>query len=733
MSLFVCWAVFPLVLALLCLGCGLIVRPSADVLTLPAGFALVIVVASLATTNKVTAQAAPWLVVALAAAGLGLRRPRRPDWWAARTAVAVFAAFAAPIVLSGSATFAGYITLDDTSTFLGLTDRVMTYGRDIGGLDPSTYQRVLDVNLAHGYPVGSFMPMGIGHAIVRQDVAWLFQPTIVFSAAMLALALYALAAPLVRSPRVRAVAVFVAAQPALLYAYSLWTGIKELAAAALIALAAALVAKRSLFALAVVCAALLDVVGAAGVVWLAPAVVLTLLARRRALAPLAVGVVLALPAWLTAGEFLRGVNRGPFTSETELGNLGRPLRLVQVFGIWPSGDFRLHPDQRVLAYVLIALAIAAVAAGLAFARSRGALVYAASAVVGVAVFAGAGSPWIAAKTYAIATPAAALLAAIAVARLWQRSRPAGAVVAILLGGGVIWSNLLAYRDVWLAPRGQLAELERIGTRFAGGGPALMTEYQPYGVRHFLRGLDAEGASELRYRQVFLSDGTTLPKGAYADLDRFALSTILDYRTLVLRRSPSESRPPSVYRLVWRGAYYEVWQRRPGRIGSHLPLGDVLQPGAVPHCAALPRGRLLAVPRARVAVAGFDELLYPTRAETFSADVRVPAATTYTVWVGGSWRSQLTVAIDGRTVGRARHVLNNTGQYWRLGSVAVAPGIHRVTLHYRGADTHPASGGYALPLGPVVLAPEETPRVLEATAPALCGRRLDWVETTAEAR
>ena len=75
----------------------------------------------------------------------------------------------------------------------------------------------------------------------------------------------------------------------------------------------------------------------------------------------------------------------------------------------------------------------------------------------------------------------------------------GAVAMVAIAGGVLWSNALAYGNVWLAPRNQLAELETIGQRFAGDGPALMTEYQPHGVRHFLRNLDAEGASELRVR------------------------------------------------------------------------------------------------------------------------------------------------------------------------------------------------------------------------------------------
>ena len=91
-------------------------------------------------------------------------------------------------------------------------------------------------------------------------------------------------------------------------------------------------------------------------------------------------------------------------------------------------------------------------------------------------------------------------------------RAAGAALLAIVGTGVVWSGALAYRDVNLAPRDQLAELETIGHRIAGQGPTLMTEYQPYGVRHFLRDADPEAASELRRRQVPLRSGRTLPKG-----------------------------------------------------------------------------------------------------------------------------------------------------------------------------------------------------------------------------
>ena len=95
----------------------------------------------------------------------------------------------------------------------------------------------------------------------------------------------------------------------------------------------------------------------------------------------------------------------------------------------------------------------------------------------------------------------------------------GAAVA----GGVLWSNALAYRGVKLAPYAQLQELEQIGEDFAGQGPALMTEYNPYGARHFLRELDAEGASELRAHTVPLKDGTTAEKGEAVDTDELDLS------------------------------------------------------------------------------------------------------------------------------------------------------------------------------------------------------------------
>ena len=119
----------------------------------------------------------------------------------------------------------------------------------------------------------------------------------------------------------------------------------------------------------------------------------------------------------------------------------------------------------------------------------------------------------------------------------------------------------------------------------------MTEYEPYGVRHFLRKADAEGASELRRRIIPLRNGHPLDKLEFADLDQFALPRVLVYRTLVLRRSPVASRPPSIYGRVRSGPYYDVWQRPVGSEGSileHMSLGDNTRASARARCGQVLR-------------------------------------------------------------------------------------------------------------------------------------------------
>jgi hypothetical protein len=638
-----------------------------------------------------------------------------------------------------------------------MTDRVMEHARDLAGLAPSTYEATLATTIAVGYPTGALMPLGIGHALTGYDLAWTFQPYIAFLAAMLALSLYALLGPLVPLRPLRAFAAFVAAQPAILFGYSLWGGIKELAGAWLFALLAVLVpwtlgpraSARAVLPLAAVCAAIVCVLSLPAAAWLAPAALIAavLLVRSpvRSL-PAKLGVfavavvVLAVPAIIAAIDWLPKVSS--FRAETELGNLSGPLSKLQAFGIWPVGDFRVRPDDMAPTYVLIAVVVGAGLVGLWWAWQRRAWelpTYLGIVALGSGAVVAVSSPWVSGKAIAMAAPAflaAALAGCAALFGLGRRVE--AAVVAIAITGGVLWSNTLAYHDVSLAPRGQLHELETIGRSFSGQGPALMTTYEPYGARHFLRDEDPEGASELRRRFDYLSNGQMLDKGESADIDRFRLDGILAYRTLVLRRGPAASRPPSVYRLVRSGRYYEVWQRPASggpTILEHQSLGDANQAAAVPRCADVLRlagkaeaagGYLVMATRPQAI-----PVVTPSLSDTASATITAPEAGRYTAWLAGDWFGRSSVMVDGHEVSAKRAELNWPGLYTDLGSVELEAGRHAVSLTYDTGGWHPGSGGPPFSFGPLTLSREDARepvlRVLPSGAGALCGRRLDWIE------
>ncbi len=126
---------------------------------------------------------------------------------------------------------------------MALTDRVMEHGRDLDGLAPSTYEATLAFNLADGYPVGVFLPARRRPG-PRRHRRRLADPAVHGLARRRCSRSASGARPAAdrgrrhcgrRSP-------FVAAQSALLFGYYLWGGIKEVAAAALIAALPALAA-----------------------------------------------------------------------------------------------------------------------------------------------------------------------------------------------------------------------------------------------------------------------------------------------------------------------------------------------------------------------------------------------------------------------------------------------------------------------------------------------------------
>jgi hypothetical protein len=812
------WVVFPLVLALVGAGWGLACRallgiPLDGALVVPYGLVLVILAGGLLTAWPVLAPATVTVVAVVAVVGLvwhvaRTRRKSRLDRWAVAVGVLVLLAFGAPVILSGSATFLGYIRLDDTATWLGIVDRVTSHGRSLTGLPTSSYALILHEYVRnYGYPLGSFLLLGVGRALVGVDGAWVFQPYLSFCAAMVGLVLYAMLRPVVRTDWLRALVAAVAAQSALLYGYASWGAIKELTAAFTLVLLAAMAVRvpvsgperrRGVVGVGVAAAGMAVVLGPGAVAWVGPAFVVLVgrwvsqarsggSGERRA-AVLDVGIlggvtaVLMVPVWIELSAYLTG-STPLFSPELApqhgLGNLLHPLSAFQLAGIWPVGDFRTTAPAVAVVPLLLALA-----GGVGYAvfwavrqRRLAILGYTAVAIAGcLVVWAGGGSPWVIAKALAIASPALPALGLVGAAMLWRANRVAGAMLAVVIAGGVLWSNVLAYHDVTLAPRARLAELQQIAPLLNGHDPTLVNEYDPYATRHFLRNGAPIEPAEYRPFDVPLSDGRLLTQAGFADLDAFAARTLLAYPSIVTRVSPVASRPPSLYRLRWQGRYYQLWQRplHPTRaVLEHVSFGDALihpycgssttgysplcpkQPVATAPCSLVNRlartasthqADLVAYQRPAPIVALADQTqwpgswihdrvgrtLRPTTSGTLLAHIRLAVRQRYEVWLGGYFMRGFEVSVDGHALGRVKDQLQSWGQYASAGELMLGPGVHTIALQYPSADLTPGSGADLNKLTSIVLQPLQVPAtelltVAPNQASTLCGRTLDWIE------
>jgi hypothetical protein len=113
------------------------------------------------------------------------------------------------------------------------------------------------------------------------------------------------------------------------------------------------------------------------------------------------------------------------------------------------------------------------------------------------------------------------------------------------------------------------------------------------------------------------------------------------------------------------------------------------------------------------------------------DLTVPRAGRYDLWLGGSFRRTATALADGLRVGSVTHLLNNDGQFGRLGAADLGAGSHAVDLEYGGSRLSPGSGGLPFALGPLVLGTTTADMPVTYVEPedarSLCGKRLDWLE------
>src|SRR5207245_8538305 len=120
-----------------------------------------------------------------------------------------------------------------------------------------------------------------------------------------------------------------------------------------------------------------------------------------------------------------------------------------------------------------------------------------------------------------------------------------------------------YHGSNLAPTARYRELAALNRRFAGKGPALFTDFDEYAL-YELRDLDV-GGPDFEYPPPALAPGRVAGARGYrysVELERFPSASLLAYPLIITRRDPGGIRPPSAYRLLWQGAYYQAWGRRP---------------------------------------------------------------------------------------------------------------------------------------------------------------------------
>jgi hypothetical protein len=786
MTLVLAWIAFPIVLALLSLGCGLLLETASGMrlpgtLLVPGGFIVISIAVYFAHMSDRTAPLQTPFVVALALSGYALSPPWKRfqlDRWATGAAVAVYAVFAAPVVLVGT-TFAGYVRLDDTATFIAFLDRATNHGYGAAGLAPSTYKAtLLSEGYKHGYPLGSMLPLDVGHTILRVDQLWLWQPYLTFLAVLAGLGLYELASGLLQSRALRACVAFLGAQAALFYGYAMWGGVKELFAPGVVLFAACLVPRlkvarpREVIPLAVASAAVIGGLSVGGAIWLLPilAAGLTLLVLNPLDAALLTAAsyavttgVLSLPILAVSKARLNTLSK--FEKVTQLGNLGHPLSWWQIPGEWNAADFRGRPSNLTLAHLLAALIVVAAifAAVIAWRRRRWEIVVAlATAAFSCLVYFERASPWVAGKAFASSSPLVLGVGVLGAAVVIEAGRRVeGGVVLAVIAATVLLSNFMQYRGVLVAPSARLMELETIGAKFSGKGPALLTESESYAARHFLRGLAAQTASGLRVNQNYLRNGSTAPVGVSPDVDEIRLDQLLQYPLLITRRTGVASRPPSAYTLAkgWSGRYYDVWRKTSGGIIEHMSLGSRLQPAGVPDCNAVMKlaarasaahGVLEAVFRPEAIViqpnghigapthfirGGYGEpygLTNKTKAFTLTLPFTVRSGGTYGLWVGGSFSSTLTAKLDGHKIGQQRNQTEWPGNFLNFGSAHLSRGPHTLVIRHSGPDWGPGSAAkQPFGLGPFVIAQGTDDRSITYIQPnaarALCGKSLDWIE------
>jgi len=329
---------------------------------------------------------------------------------------------------------------------------------------------------------------------------------------------------------------------------------------------------------------------------------------------------------------------------------------------------------------------------------------------------------------------------------------------------VLAGTALLYHDTTLAPYERLHDLEYIGKRFAGQGPTLTPDFEEY-AEYYLR--DADQDSMVNGPRLELRPGVdraTAPGGMFAyDLDEYPLGFVESFRTIVMRRNPLASRPPSNFRLVYVSSYYEVWQReQPARtVYTLVPLADTAGKHNTAACASVAAAARKVGPAAQIAYmpspAGYVQLddsnltlsggfapsggvIEATGSGRATRKQPIPVAGRYDFFIEGSFGRPVEVKVDGHHVGTAAYQVSYPAEWILIASRWLSAGLHRVEITRGGISLHAGNGDGVDPfnrtIGPLVIMPARlgVPAVRYSSVrelPRLCrsSHSVRWLEVT----
>ncbi len=762
---------YPLALALLCAGAGLLVdRCSGRFLPaalLPSvGAAALVALSQLSTYISPLARATPYLMLAAALAGFLLARRRlvelarllRVRRALPAVALLAYALAIAPVLLGGRASFSSFMALSDSAVHMIGADYLIDHGQHYARLDlANSYGQFIHDYYGTGYPSGADTLFGGSALLLHVPLIWAFQP---FNALMLALCsgpAWVLARALGLRGTWAALATLSATVPALVYGYELVGSVKELVALAMILTLGTLVVLRRRWLsrspvralpIALVLAAGVSALGVGFGAWAlaAAAVLLVALiddirARRSgvgaALATVGVGalvlLVAAWPTWVHVSASLHVAQN--IASTGNAGNLPAPLKWTQVFGVWLRGSYKQPPVGLSLAITdaLIVVVGACCALGtLALLRARRFALAGWIALMLLAwlVLTRSATTWVDAKALVLTSSVVVLLAWGGIAALLAPNQPRlralAALLSLALVGGVLASDLAQYHSASLAPTARYTELASIDERFAGRGPTLFTDFDEYSM-YALRHLDVGGPDF-----VYPPPALGALAGGYGrpvQLDRASPDSLQDYPLIVTRRDPTASAPPAAYELLSQGAYYDVWGRsrgvapavthEAGKVGRPVACARVRDVARVARQDGLALVGAVSPQLVRVQLAhaerprgfGRERSGYAMRgAGTLSAAFDVAQSGTWDLWLQGQFMPDVLVAVDGRRVATLSGQLAGNSLVPDTATpiaVGLSAGRHRLAVTRAGFSLAPGNGVPAVLAG-AFLTPARTP-------------------------